>query len=483
MEATVLLLGLACIIAAVVGGGLKLAKVEIPLVSSTVRQAILALVGVLLVVVSLQLFPSEPDDADEPSAVSRSAFLERLVALCAEVNDRLRGIEPVEDPGIFGEVLDGLVVDVRSAPAPAEDREQLDNFVAEVKEAADAFEQAGAAGAEGNQPGKEAALARANEQMQAADRAAQEYGMPPLETCDEVVAGTPPQPASAWRGVRDAPTARQQVAAAVVDGTIWVLGGLEENNATARSAGYDPPINTWKAGPDLPIPLHHAMAVTYRGELVVMGGWQPQGVDLQAITSDRVFALRSGNWVELPKLNRPRAAGAAAVIGNMIVVVGGQADGELVAETSVFDGRRWRDGASIPTPREHLAAASDGAALYAVGGRLLSADKNVAALERYDPASNRWQQLPAMPTARGGLGADIVEGRLVAVGGEHPTGVFENVEAYDIASATWSQLPSLGKPRHGMAVVAVGNALHALNGAERPSHAQSSAASEVLVFS
>jgi N-acetylneuraminic acid mutarotase len=480
VEGTVLLLGLACLIAAIVGGGLKMAKVEIPLISSPLRQAILAVVGIVLVAVSLGPAPSPPPRPDKAQGLRRSDFVGRLVKMCAEVNRRLAAIAPEEDPGIFAEVLDGFVVNAEAQPAPEDGGEELDRLLVQMKEAVKSFTEAQAAATAGNQQEKEAAVEQAKERMEAANTAAQQYGMPPLENCDEVVAG---QSGSQWRALRNAPVARQQVATVVADGTIWVFGGLEENNATSKTAGYDPAIDTWKAGPDLPIPLHHAMAVVYRGELVVLGGWQPQASNLQAITSDRVFALRQGNWVELPKLNRPRAAGAAAVVGDKIVVVGGQANGELIAATSVFDGRRWRDGANIPTPREHLAAASDGTALFAVGGRLLSADKNVAALERYDVATNRWQQLPAMPSARGGLGAAVVDGRLVAVGGEHPTGVFGNVEAFDIGSSTWSELPSLGKPRHGLAVAAVGNELYALNGAERPSHANSSPASEVLVFS
>ena len=38
--------------------------------------------------------------------------------------------------------------------------------------------------------------------------------------------------------------------------------------------------------------------------------------------------------------------------------------------------------------------------LLAVGGRDLSADKNSPRLERYDPAADRWERLPEMPTAR-----------------------------------------------------------------------------------
>ncbi|MBA2763398.1 MAG: protein kinase [Thermoleophilaceae bacterium] len=303
----------------------------------------------------------------------------------------------------------------------------------------------------------------------------------------ETRTGEAPATGSAWRVRKGAPTSRQQAAAAVLNGRIWLLGGLTGETgteATREVEAYDPAIDTWTPGPDLPVALHHPTAVTYGGELVVIGGWAPKGADLTASTSDRVFALRDGAWTDLPSLGQPRAAGAAAVVGDEIVVVGGQNAGELVAATEIFDGERWRAGADIPTPREHLSAASESGQghLYAVGGRALSADQNSGALERYDPGADRWTKLPSMPTPSGSLGAAIVDRRLVTVGGETPTSVINIVQSYDIATEEWSKLPSLLEPRHGLAVVAIGNTLYALGGAGAPTHAESSAAAEALDF-
>jgi hypothetical protein len=292
----------------------------------------------------------------------------------------------------------------------------------------------------------------------------------------------PPSSPSPWRELHAAPSARQQAPAAVAGGAIWLVGGLAGAGATASVEGYDPVINSWKAAPDLPMALHHAMAVTYNSELVVLGGWIPDGQDLTAQTSNRVLALRRGKWVELPPLRLRRAAGAAAVVGNKLVVVGGQANGELVRDTEVFDGRRWRGGAAIPTPRDHLAVASDGRFLYALGGRELAADRNLASVERYDPSADRWTQLPPLPTARGGLGAAIVRRRLVAVGGEGPTSVFATAESFDLGSERWSRMPELRTPRHGMGMAAIGSTVYALGGALEPGHLTSSTVAESIAF-
>ena len=300
----------------------------------------------------------------------------------------------------------------------------------------------------------------------------------------ETVAATAAPGSLAWEPIADTPTPRQQAAGAVVDGKAWVVGGLEGADAataTRRVEAYDPVSETWSDGPDLPVPLHHAVARNYHGELVVIGGWTPEGADLTGITSDKVFVLRGTEWEALPPLKHARAAAAAAVVGGELVVVGGQdPDGELVAETEIFDGERWTDVAPIPTPREHLAAASDGKYLYAVGGRELSSAENTGALERYDPARDTWTTLPEMPTPEGSFDAAISRGRLITVGGEQPTGVSGEVQSYDIANRTWSELPPLGTPRHGLTVTVDGDKLYAIDGALLPGHAESTTTAEVL---
>ena len=148
----------------------------------------------------------------------------------------------------------------------------------------------------------------------------------------------------------------------------------------------------------------------------------------------------------------------------MLVLAGGRNDAALIGPTEVYDGSAWRDAEAIPTRRDHLSAASDGRSLFTVGGRFLSPGAVSAALERFDPLTNAWERLPAMPTARGGQGAAMVGGRLVVAGGEDPRRAYDEVEAYDVAGQQWSALPSLPTPRHGLAVERVGTQVLAVVG-------------------
>ena len=78
-----------------------------------------------------------------------------------------------------------------------------------------------------------------------------------------------------WQPITNARIARTAVATIQTDGTIWIFGGLGADGAVSgRHEGYDPAIDSWKGGDDLPVPVQHAMSVTWQGNPVVLGGMQ-----------------------------------------------------------------------------------------------------------------------------------------------------------------------------------------------------------------
>lgn len=287
-----------------------------------------------------------------------------------------------------------------------------------------------------------------------------------------------PQPAPQWRSLPDAPSARLMTAWAVLGDEIWVAGGMRHGETLQTVESYNTQTGEWKTQPPLPIPLNHATGATYRGAMVVIGGAE----DAIADASNRVFTFRDGKWTELSSLQHARAAAAAAVVNDKLVVVGGQNEKKLVPQTEVFDGKSWTEAADMPTPREHLAAVSDGVYVYTIGGRFLSADENSSAFERFDPVSGNWEKLANMPTPRGSYGAAFIDGRIVAVGGEEPTRVLATVEMYDIASGKWRSIAPINTPVHGEVVAAVGSTIYVIGGADRPTHEAPVPTVEALAF-
>jgi len=122
-------------------------------------------------------------------------------------------------------------------------------------------------------------------------------------------------------------------------------------------------------------------------------------------------------------------------------------------------------GQDLPGP---AAGALDGK-LYAVGGRLGgSYARNLDTVEVYDPARNAWRPAASLPTARSGIAAAVLGGRLHVFGGEAPTGTFSQVEAYDAAASRWVSLTPMPTARHGLAAVSLEGRIHVVSGGPHP---------------
>ena len=278
---------------------------------------------------------------------------------------------------------------------------------------------------------------------------------------------------SAWETRAPMPLPRTEVSAAVVGNEIVVLGGFTiDRGASRRVDAYSPARDTWRRLPDLPIGVHHAMAVGSGGKPYVLGGYTVAGATLRA-----AFVLERGAWRSLPRMPFPRAAAGAGVAGGRIVVAGGIGEGRRLARNALaFDlrTRRWSVVAG-PTPREHLGVTSLAGTVYAVGGRTAGLDTNLLHFESFRPGDRRWRRLQPVPDPRGGTGAAAAAGRVISVGGEEPGGTIEAVLEYRIAEGRWVRLANLLTPRHGVGVAALGGRVYVIGGGPEPGLTVSSA--------
>ena len=306
---------------------------------------------------------------------------------------------------------------------------------------------------------------------------------------DSSTAEAPPAPPldpSGWQPVRPALFQQQQMATTVLGNTAWLFGGLVGRGADPRATRqvqlFDTAIGSWSRGPLLPVPLNHSMAVVYKGNPVVIGGWIANGSNLTEETSARVYELVGEKWRQLPALKNPRAAGAAAVVDGQIVVVGGLGDdGPGGRHRGLRRKEPWQERARIPTPREHLGAASRTVAtLHTVGGRDATS-RDVAVLERYDPAADDWTTLPpdagCARRAGGGRHGRAGCSPWVASG---PPACSTPSRPTTSAAGRWTSMKPLPRPRHGMAVVAARDRLFALVGALGRAHTDSTDVGDAL---
>ena len=102
----------------------------------------------------------------------------------------------------------------------------------------------------------------------------------------------------------------------------------------------------------------------------------------------------------------------------------------------------WATVASMPTPRSGLAAVTgpDGR-IYAIGGLdILRSPEPLATVEAYMVATNTWTTVASLPTPRQLLAAAVgPDGRIYALGGADAAGnPLHTVEAYSIITNTWA---------------------------------------------
>jgi N-acetylneuraminic acid mutarotase len=277
-----------------------------------------------------------------------------------------------------------------------------------------------------------------------------------------------------WDQRAPLPLPRTEVVAAAVGDEIAVLGGLTiERAASRRVDAYSPARDRWRRLPDLPVGVHHAMAVGTGGRLYVLGGYDVAGTPLRG-----VYVLERGRWRALPRMPFARAAAGAGVAGGKIVVAGGVTSGatRLARNALAFDlrTRRWAVVPG-PSPREHLGVTSLRGVVYAVAGRTSGLDTNLLTFESYRPGDRAWRRLQPVPDSRGGTGAAALAGHVVSVGGEEPAGTIAEVLAYRVADRRWVRLADLPTPRHGVGVAALGGRVYVIGGGPEPGLTVSSA--------
>ena len=111
---------------------------------------------------------------------------------------------------------------------------------------------------------------------------------------------------------------------------------------------------------------------------------------------------------------------AVAVVAGKLYVAGGNTGGGVVTgRVDVYNPstNSWSTVPAMPTPRVAAAGGLIGGKLYVVGGRNGSTYYN--SVEVYDPLTNAWTSTAGMPAARGGLGVGVISGALYAIGGRN----------------------------------------------------------------
>ncbi len=274
-----------------------------------------------------------------------------------------------------------------------------------------------------------------------------------------------------WTAAPVLPTPRTEVAAAVLGGRMYVVGGFgRDGRATALVEAFEFATGRWTAVAPLPASRHHVGAAALGSRLYVVGGYDARWRPVADVVA---YDPAADRWTRVAPLPTARGALAVAVVGGRLHALGGV--GDTRANTGAHDAfdpatGTWAARAPLPTPRDHLAVgALPGRRLVAAGGRLGgSYSRNLTTTDVYDVAGDRWRPAAPLLAARSGVAGATLGPRFVLLGGESPAGTYADAFAYDPEADIWAALTPMPTARHGLAAVVHEGRLHAVGGGPTP---------------
>ena len=204
------------------------------------------------------------------------------------------------------------------------------------------------------------------------------------------------------RRLADLPASRFLHGAAVVDEIVYVIGGRSFREESIGWA-FDPETGASRELPAMQSIQSGLAVVAAGGRVYAIGGADAFG---NAVPTNRAFDPAERRFIELLPMTSARAEPAAAVVGDDVIVIGGDNGGALQT-VEIYDtvANTWSSGPLLPGPRAGAMAVERDGDVVVVGGvdgsgavvsSILRSTKND------DGVITGWEVLPgSIPVERG----------------------------------------------------------------------------------
>jgi N-acetylneuraminic acid mutarotase len=282
-------------------------------------------------------------------------------------------------------------------------------------------------------------------------------------------------PASPWTEGPELPGPRLEPGVAALGQRLVVVGGFDQNVAqglriTMDVTMFDPVMRTWSALHPAPVAWTHVNLAGSAATIYMLGGHETQ----QFTAKGEAYALdvesSPPQWRQLRSMPVGQERGASGIIiaPPHIYLIGGASTTAALATCLDYDFSTdtWSMLPDLPAPRSHPAVMrmSDGTLIAAGGLATLDASSAAADVWALPPGATAWQPRAAMPSPRGGCAHGTVLGQLVCAGGERGLAALPITESYDPVGDTWTSLPAMPEARAGTQGAVIANRLYVPGG-------------------
>lgn len=180
--------------------------------------------------------------------------------------------------------------------------------------------------------------------------------------------------ASAWEPIAQMPEARALGGAAVVDGLVYLVGGIGLDGYLSVVHVYDPAQDRYQEAAPLPTTRDHLSVLAQEGRVYALAGRSNEGGAWDDLETLEVLDVPNGSWTRLADAPLGRGGqGAGVIAGGQLALVGGErAEGEFAVydDAHAYDVATdaWIELPRLPEPLHGMPAASWEGTLILFGG-------------------------------------------------------------------------------------------------------------------
>ncbi|KAL1444984.1 hypothetical protein MTO96_029399 [Rhipicephalus appendiculatus] len=250
-------------------------------------------------------------------------------------------------------------------------------------------------------------------------------------------------------------TPRAHHGAAVIDSSIYFVGGYNGHEYCHSVVCFDVPLARWSAKAGMTYARAHvSVAVlqasdelrylicttltgeswqrevknaSVQGHIYAMGG--RDGIS-RTKTVER-YDIEMNHWSMVADMNEVRSGASAAAARGRIYIV------EFYDPST----NAWTRIATMTIPRSSTKVLAYKDALYIIGG--YNDNGRLSSMELLDIRRARFSELPSMPYAKSHFAAAVLDGCIYTIGGWNGRTTLKLVEKYDVASRTWFTAPEV----------------------------------------
>ncbi|OGP66167.1 MAG: hypothetical protein A2169_14035, partial [Deltaproteobacteria bacterium RBG_13_47_9] len=250
--------------------------------------------------------------------------------------------------------------------------------------------------------------------------------------------------------------------ACVVNGKIYVLGGAGNGPGyidLATNEVYDPLTDAWETKVPMPTARGFLSTAVVNDTIYAIGGGYPT-------SKNKVEAYDpvTNTWTTKANMLSPRLGAKAAVVDGIVYNIGGNYN-QRNCEAYDPSTDTWTPKTPIPESGGVLSVTAYDGMIYTFGGSTYSPWAALSTVYAYNPQTDTWTKKQDMPTARFAFQTYLVGGKIYAIGGwAAASGALSTVEVYDPVNDTWEAKPNMPDNLAWFAGAVVNNKIYVIGG-------------------